>query len=156
MKLRVLPILPMLLAAASAVAQAPPAAQAPEATAVPAGPEEPPPQGTLLDQPYAALQALDKVTARVQRLTVKVGESVAFGTLTIKVDACRKAPPENSPEAAAFLEITDTKPGGDPQTVFSGWMFQSSPAISAMDHAVYDIWVVDCVKAASAPSTPVQ
>ena len=64
-------------------------------------------------------------------------------TLSILVDACRKAPPEDSPESAAFLKITDGKSDA-PQTVFSGWMFASSPALSAMDHPVYDISVVDC------------
>ncbi|HBK91552.1 MAG TPA: hypothetical protein DDZ68_07785 [Parvularcula sp.] len=29
-------------------------------------------------------------------------------------------------------------------TVFSGWMFASSPALSALQHPVYDVWVIDC------------
>ncbi len=101
------------------------------------------PPGTMVDQPVAVLQALDKITARVRRIPVKVGETTTFGTLSIQVMACRKAPPEDSPESAAFLKIIDTK--SEPaQTAFSGWMFASSPALSAMDHPVYDIGVVDC------------
>ena len=108
-----------------------PPAQAPE------GPSALPP-GTMLDEPVAILQALDKITARVKRLPVHVGQAGTFGTLSILVDACRKAPPEDSPESAAFLKITDGK--SDPaQTIFSGWMFASSPALSALDHPVYDI-----------------
>jgi len=113
-----------------------------------------PPPGTMIDQPYAMLQALDKITARIRRLPVKVGDKAPFGTLTIEVDACRKAPPEDPPESAAFLKITDTRPGEAPQMVFSGWMFSSSPALSAMDHAVYDIWVVDCSSDATASAAP--
>jgi hypothetical protein len=114
------------------------------------------PPGTMLDQPVAVLQALDKVTARIQRLTVHVGQTGKFGTLSILVDACRKAPPEDPPESAAFLKVTDGK-SDPPPTVFSGWMFASSPALSAMDHPVYDISVVDCTSdtmAAPSSATP--
>lgn len=123
----------------------------------PAAPEEPSalPPGTMIDQPMAMLQALDKITARVKRLPARVGQTVSFGTLKVEVDACRKAPPEDSPESAAFLKITDTK-SDPPRAVFSGWMFASSPALSAMDDPVYDIWVVDCTtETASSPVQPV-
>lgn len=113
-----------------------------------------PPPGTMIDQPVAMLQALDKITARIKKLPVKVGEKVPFGTLSIEVDACRKAPPEDPPQSAAFLKIADTRPGEAPQVVFSGWMFASSPALSAMDHAVYDISVVDCISDATASAAP--
>jgi hypothetical protein len=98
----------------------------------------------MIDKPIAVLHGLDKITARVRQLEVKVGQSVPFGTLSIKVDSCRKAAPEDTPESAAFLEITDTKPGEAPRKVFSGWMFASSPALSGLDHPVYDVWVLDC------------
>jgi len=97
-----------------------------------------------IDLPYAVLQGLDKITARVMRLEVEVGDTVEFGTLDITVQACRTTTPEEAPENAAFLQIVDEPPGQDAQVVFSGWMFSSSPAISAMDHAVYDVWVVRC------------
>jgi hypothetical protein len=115
-----------------------------------------PPPGTLIDQPFAILQALDKISARVRRLPVKVGAAAPFGTLSIEVDACRKAPPEDPPQSAAFLKITDTRPGEAARVVFSGWMFASSPALSAMDHPVYDIWVVDCSSASTASPAPAQ
>jgi len=116
------------------------------------GPSAPPP-GTMIEEPVAVLQALDKVTARIKRLTVPVGQTGKFGTLSILVDACRKAPPEDQPESAAFLKITDGK-SDPPVTAFSGWMFASSPALSAMDHPVYDISVVDCTSdTTAAPSS---
>ena len=79
-----------------------------------------------------------------------------FGTLSIEVAACRKAPPEDPPESAAFLKIVDAKPGEAKQRVFSGWMFASSPALSAMDHPVYDIWVIDCSSEPTASAAPLQ
>ena len=143
---------------------APPVAPAIPGTPVaPGSPKAPesdeetlPPPGTLIDQPFAVLQALDKISARVRRLPVKVGASAPFGTLSIEVAACRKAPPEDPPQSAAFLKITDTRPGEGSRVVFSGWMFASSPALSAMDHPVYDIWVVDCSSAPTASAAPAQ
>ena len=58
---------------------------------------------------------------------------------------CHKTPPEEPPESAAFLEIVDVRPDSPEVLLFSGWMFASSPAISALEHPVYDVWVVDCI-----------
>lgn len=104
--------------------------------------------------PYeiAVLQALDKVSARVSVLEVPVGKSVAFGNLEITARACDKRPPEETPESAAFLEIVEKRPGEAPATPFIGWMFASSPALSAMEHPVYDVWVLDCKNASNAAS----
>ena len=92
----------------------------------------------------AVLQALDKVTGRVHLLTVTVNQPAQFASLTLQVRSCRKSLPEDSPESAAFLEIQDTNPKGEKSTVFSGWMFASSPAVSAMEHPMFDVWVVEC------------
>ena len=103
--------------------------------------------------PIAVLQALDKVTARVSTVTAPVGDTVRFGTLEIIARVCDKRPPEEPPESAAFLDIWDARPGEPAQSVFRGWMFASSPAVSAMEHSVYDVWVLDCRTAAKAPSS---
>jgi hypothetical protein len=93
----------------------------------------------------AVLQGLDKTTARISKFGAPVDRPVKFGTLTITVKACRKRPPEEPPESAAFLQVEETRPGDRaPVRVFSGWMFASSPALSTMDHPVYDIGVLDC------------
>ena len=57
---------------------------------------------------------------------------------------CDKRPPEETPETSVFLEIIDIRPGGQPIRVFTGWMFASSPALSALEHPTYDVWVIDC------------
>lgn len=100
----------------------------------------------------AVLQGLDKVTARVSRIEVPVGGTVMFGALEISADACHKRPPEETPESAAFLRIAESRPDEEPETVFSGWMFASSPALSALTHPVYDVWVIDCISATTAAS----
>ncbi len=96
------------------------------------------------------LRALDKVTATTQDYTVKVGETLEYGSLSIDAVHCEKRPPEELPETFAFLKIRDAKLDGKGQetqeneTVFSGWMFASRPALSALDHGVYDVWVIGC------------
>ncbi|SRR5258708_6837195 len=92
----------------------------------------------------AVLQALDKITGRVRTIEAPVAQQVRFGTLDIRVRTCRKRPPEEPPESAAFLEITEFKQGETPKPLFSGWMFASSPAVSAIEDPVYDVWVIDC------------
>lgn len=92
----------------------------------------------------AVLRALDKVTARISTLAAPVDERVTFGSLHIVARVCDKRPPEEPPESAVFLDIAESRPNEVPIPVFHGWMFASSPAVSAMDHPVYDIWVLDC------------
>ena len=107
-----------------------------------------------LIMPAAVLQGLDKITARVSKVTIGVDDIGTYGTLRITVRACRKRPPTETPESAAYLEITDQKPGESPVALFSGWMFASSPALNALEHPVYDVWVLDCSNASStAPSS---
>ncbi len=99
--------------------------------------------------PVALLQGVDKITGRIVSINAPLDESVSFGTLTIIARKCDKKPPEETPEKTVFLEIFDNRPGEDPIEIFRGWMFASSPAISALEHPVYDVWVKDCVKDSS-------
>lgn len=103
-----------------------------------------------VEKPVAVLRALDKITAHVEEIEVPIGEPYKFGTLMITARTCRVTPPEETPEAAAFLEISEIKPGEADTLVFRGWMFASSPALSALEHPVYDIWVTGCKDAPAA------
>jgi hypothetical protein len=95
--------------------------------------------------PIAVLQALDKVTAKVSTVEAPVGQMVSFQGLRIIARTCRKAPPEETPEAAAFLDVGEVKADqAETSLVFRGWMFASSPALSALEHPVYDLSVKDC------------
>ena len=96
----------------------------------------------------AILNTLDKITARISRLEAPLDKPVRFEALEITMRACVATPPEEAPESTAFLEIRELKPGAEPAVVFTGWMFASSPAVSAMEHAVYDVWVIACKIAA--------
>ena len=96
------------------------------------------------ERPIAVVRALDKITARVEELNIPIERPLKFGTIVITVHSCHVTPPEETPEAAAFIDVSEIKPGAAETTVFRGWMFASSPALSAMVHPVYDLWVTGC------------
>lgn len=99
------------------------------------------------------LRGLDKATGRLSTMTVNVGERAQFGALDIYARVCYTHPPEETPENASFLEIVEKKPEGQAK-LFSGWMFSSSPALSAMEHPVYDVWVLKCQGEKITPPKP--
>jgi hypothetical protein len=107
--------------------------------------------GETIPEPVALLQGLDKITARVSKFEAPVGTPVRFGTLSIRVRDCEKNPPEETPESSAFITIDEARPGEDQRRLFSGWMFASSPALSALEHPVYDVTLLDCQAANGSP-----
>ncbi len=103
----------------------------------------------------AVLQFLDKPNARVEKYEVGVGKDYTFRGITVKVRSCRKTTPEDEPEAAAFLEINDDRAKDPTQaSLYKGWMFASSPALSALEHPIYDVWVLDCKNPVTPPPAP--
>tara|TARA_B100001123_G_scaffold331300_1_gene373539 strand:+ start:77 stop:478 length:402 start_codon:yes stop_codon:yes gene_type:complete len=98
----------------------------------------------VVGEAVAILRGLDKVTARISLIEAPVQEVVSFGTLAITVFTCVKSPPEELPEVAVFLSISDTQNQGLNDQKFLGWMFASSPALNALEHPVYDVWAIDC------------
>jgi hypothetical protein len=100
---------------------------------------------TWIDGNKARLQALDKITARISTVEAPVGAARFYGTLEITINRCAFHPPEEPPENAAFITVRDRGYDGlAPKQVFSGWIFSSSPAISALEHPVYDLTLLTC------------
>jgi hypothetical protein len=97
------------------------------------------------------LQGLDKVTARVWSFDVRIGDTVRFGTLEIQPRFCERTPPEEPPESKAFMDIYEVREGEERSDLFHGWMFASSPALNALEHPVYDVWLLDCKTTETAP-----
>ncbi len=109
----------------------------------------------------AVLRGLDKISARVTVVDAPIGKPVMFGRLKIIADYCHKQPPELPPEVTAFLRIDDTRITDPTKSrIFSGWMYASTPALHAVEHPVYDVWLVDCKSSTpesdfgKLPSTP--
>lgn len=90
------------------------------------------------------LQGLNKVTGNILKFDGPIGTVLRFGNLEIVARRCWKAPPEDRPESAALLEISELRAGEEPKAIFLGWMFASSPGLSGLEHPVYDITVLDC------------
>ena len=114
-----------------------------------------PPSGTAPTGIGVVLGGIDKVAARTAKFEANLKQKVFYNTLIITAYSCRTRPPEEPPESAAFLEIQERKPDGTTQKLFSGWMFASSPALNALEHPVYDVWVVSCKTAPAANTSPV-
>jgi hypothetical protein len=141
------------LAALSVALAGPASAQTPAPAPANAAGLRPIPPGP--GKAVAELQGLDKVTARSRRFYAPVGETTRFGTLEITVGDCLVNTPDAPPESVAYLTIVDHKPGQAEQKLFAGWMFASTPSISALDDGVYDVRVLACTMAqgSSPPSS---
>ncbi len=99
----------------------------------------------MTDYPFVKLRSLDKVTARTMTFDARVGSTTKFGSIYIQPKSCKKPDLQERPEAASFLQIWEISNTQESKWIFSGWMFASSPSLSAMDHPVYDVWVIDCI-----------
>lgn len=151
-----------LLAAASASAQLLTPSPSPVATPqtqTAASAAAASPARIMEQRDMAVLQILDKVSARVTTLRVPVGSSAAFGLIFVTARSCQVSLPSDTPEAAAFLEISEVDLHSLPRSeesgrvinaantqrlLFTGWMFASSPALSALEHPTYDVTVLGC------------
>lgn len=97
----------------------------------------------------AVIRGLDKVTGHARDYTLPLGRPTRVGTLEVVARACSKNPPEERPEVRIFVDVTDHPPAAagqesEPVDLFHGWLFASSPGLSAVEHPVYDIWAIDC------------
>ncbi len=119
---------------------APPVVAPPAAGGVPV-PAPQPVQPGWEPRPVAELQVLDKVNARSAVLTVKVGQVARYGAIDIAVRECFTRPPNQAPDSAAYLEITDPQRGG---VRFRGWMFAANPTVAILEHPIYDVRVLNC------------
>ena len=125
--------------AAKPAAPAVQAALPPQPVDAPPTPPLPPKGGTTL-----LLRGLDKITGRPTNITAPIGKPVMFATLTITARFCYSTPPSETPETAAFVQIEDHRPEQPSRRIFSGWMYGSSPGLNAVEHPLYDVWVISC------------
>ena len=124
----------MLLAciAAPALAQPRPTPPPPPPAAAPEGWQ---PRTT------AELVLLDKVRAQPSTQSVRMGQSLTYGTLTITLRGCVTRAPDLPQDSAAFLEVVDSRPGAPG---FRGWMLANEPALGQLEHPIYDVRLVAC------------
>lgn len=105
-----------------------------------------------LAHPVATLAGLDKITGRITRFDVYIDETVLFGALEITPRACYNRPATDTVQrTSVFLEVDQRALDGTTKRIFTGWMFADSPALSAVDHPVYDVWLIECKTSTSVP-----
>lgn len=101
-------------------------------------------QAQKIENPITVFAALDKVTARISPLEIRIGESVRFGALIVTPRVCYSRPPTEPPLTSAFVEVDEIKLSGEKQRIFTGWMFAQSPGLHAVEHPVFDVWLTNC------------
>ena len=94
--------------------------------------------------PTAVFAGLDKITGRIIAFDVAIDETVQFGSLQITPRICYSRPATEAPLTDSFVEVDELLEDKKFKRIFSGWMFASSPALNPLEHAVYDVWVIDC------------
>jgi hypothetical protein len=92
----------------------------------------------------ASFSGLDKVTGRIINFDEDIGETVQFGALRVKTDACYTRPATEAANTDAFVEVDEITLQGEVKRIFSGWMYAASPGLHGVEHPIYDIWLTDC------------
>jgi hypothetical protein len=115
----------------------------------PAAPSRPAGKQTLM------LRGLEKITGRAFDIVAPLDVPVKFATLTVTARSCYSTPASETPETAAFVQIDDARPDQPERRIFSGWMYASSPGLNAVQHPLYDVWVITCKTAAPGEAAPV-
>jgi hypothetical protein len=100
-----------------------------------------------------SLRFLDKLTSETGDVTLNRGQAAKFGRLLVRLDSCRYPAANPASDSEAYLTIIEETTGLE---LFNGWMLASSPALSALDHPRYDVWVLSCIlpEAAGEPAPP--
>lgn len=88
-----------------------------------------------------SLRGLDTLSGTTRDLDLAVGETLRYGHLEVTAESCHVPQSNPAGDAYAFLRIRDVR---EDAPRFTGWMFASSPALSALDHPRYDVWVLSC------------
>ena len=105
-----------------------------------------------ISNPVAVFNGLDKITGRITVFDVYIDETVQFGSLQLTPRVCFTRPSSEAQSVTAFVQVDLVALDATMERVFSGWMFADSPALNAIDNAVYDVWLVDCKRASDVPS----
>lgn len=138
--------------APAAVPNAPGGQRPPRGAATPPAPASLQPGDEIVSEPpaqkivnkKAVFSGLDKITGRIINFDVDIGETVQFGALRVKPDACYTRPATEATNTDAFVEVEEITLQGEVKKIFSGWMFAASPGLHGVEHPIYDIWLTDC------------
>jgi hypothetical protein len=106
----------------------------------------PPPPVQKITNPTAVFSGLDKITGRIIKFDVAINETVQFGALQVTPRVCYTRPATEAQNTDAFVEVDEVTLQGEVRRIFTGWMFAASPGLNAVEHPIYDVWLIDCKK----------
>ena len=104
-----------------------------------------------VSNPVAEFAGLDKITGRITSFDVYINETVQFGALQVTPKVCYSRPDAEEPKTDSFVEVDEITLDRKIRRIFTGWMFAESPGISAVEHAVYDVWLKACKQKSAVP-----
>jgi hypothetical protein len=102
--------------------------------------------------PVAEFAGIDKITGRIITFDVYIDETVQFGALQVTPRVCYNRTPGDEPKTTTFVEIDEITLDRKIRRIFTGWMIAESPGLSAVDHAVYDVWLKGCKAKTDVPA----
>lgn len=105
-----------------------------------------------ISNPVAVFAGIDKITGRITSFDVYIDETVQFGALQVTPKVCYSRDETEAQKTDAFIEVDEITLDRKIRRIFSGWMFADSPALNAVEHAVYDVWLTGCKQTSDVPA----
>ncbi|QRM55056.1 DUF2155 domain-containing protein [Sinorhizobium sp. BG8] len=103
-----------------------------------------PAEATRISNPVAVFSGIDKITGRITSFDVYIGETVQFGALQVTPRVCYNRDDTEAQKVTTFVEVDEITLDRKIRRIFTGWMFADSPGLNAVEHPVYDVWLVEC------------
>ena len=95
----------------------------------------------VANAPGGDVRVLDKLNGETTDISLRNGTPAQVGLLLVTMQDCRYPNGNINGDAYAHLTVSYRN---EPAPAFSGWMIASAPALNAMDHPRYDVWVLRC------------
>ena len=110
-----------------------------------------PSQAARIENPVATFAGIDKITGRITRFDVYIGETVQFGALQVTPKVCYSRDDTEAQKITSFVEVDEITLDRKIRRIFTGWMFADSPGLNAVEHPVYDVWLTECKMQSDVP-----
>ena len=104
-----------------------------------------------IDNKVAVFSGIDKITGRITTFDVYLNETVQFGALQVTPRVCYSRDETEAQKIDAFVEVDEITLDRKIRRIFSGWMFAESPALNAVEHPIYDVWLKECKQTSDVP-----
>ncbi|MCR6498543.1 DUF2155 domain-containing protein [Shinella sp. CPCC 101442] len=108
-------------------------------------------EAARIENPVAAFSGIDKITGRITNFDVYIGETVQFGALQVTPKVCYSRDDTEAQKVTSFVEVDEITLDRKIRRIFTGWMFADSPGLNAVEHPVYDVWLVECKAKSEVP-----